>query len=84
MSERTASSLLDEILEEQGNKAASTCTVRSILETMSDTDRADLQAAFSRPLVDGTVIADILKQRGYKVSSHTVQRHRRGACSCSG
>ena len=82
MPERTRVSLLDEIEQEQATKATSTCTIRTILDSLDTEDREDLQGALNNLAVEGTTIAAILKRRGFKVSSHTVQRHRRKACSC--
>lgn len=75
-------SLLDEILEEQEAGKATRCTIRSIAEQMEDPDRSALVSALENPSVTGAAIAAVLKRRGFTISSHTVQRHRRKVCSC--
>lgn len=74
-------SILDEIIHGQEQRTQSPCTVRSILEQLED-QAGSLQSALDTASVTGVAIADVLRRRGFKVSSHTVQRHRRGACSC--
>lgn len=76
------SSLMDEILEVQEAGRATGCTMRGVLEAMEDTDRLALEAALENQAVMGSAIAAVLKRRGFTMSSHTVNRHRRGACSC--
>lgn len=76
------SSLLDEILELQEAGRATGCTIKTIFESMEDSDRTALIAALENPSVTGSAIAAVLKRRGHPISSHTVQRHRRQVCSC--
>lgn len=84
MSARTQSTglLLEEILAAQESKATSKCTVRTILESVAPTDAEDIRTALGMSNITSTTLTDILKRRGFKLSSHTVQRHRRGDCSC--
>lgn len=79
-----SNNLLDEIYEVQAQARPSMCTVKTILETLSPADQEAMQQAFDTPGVQGTSIAKVLKKRGHQISSHTVQRHRRGSCSCGG
>lgn len=82
--ETSQSSIYDEIQEAQAGSRPSTCTMRAILEQLEDADRESLGKALADPNVKGTVIAKVLKSRGHPLSSYTVQRHRRGGCSCDG
>lgn len=77
-----SNTLFDEILELQAEGRPSTCTVKAILDAMTPADRAAIVQAFNTPTVMGTSIAKVLKKRGFPISSHTLQRHRRGGCSC--
>lgn len=74
--------LFAEILELSQESKQSTCTIGAILADMSDIDRSGLQQALDTPAFTGTAITAILKRRGHQISSHTVQRHRRGGCGC--
>lgn len=74
--------LLDEINEISTDSNSKKCTVTQILEELSPEDREGLLVAFTKPHIRGTHISAALKKRGFTVSSHTVQRHRRRACSC--
>lgn len=74
--------LFAEILELSQESKQTTCTIGMILADMSDIDRAGLEKALATPAFTGTAITAILKRRGHHISSHTVQRHRRGGCGC--
>jgi hypothetical protein len=53
-----------------------------LLETMPAEDATDLRAALDDPTIMGTAIAKVLRSRGHDITHDTVQRHRRGQCSC--
>jgi hypothetical protein len=78
----SSSSLLDEILEVQEAGRTGGCTIKSIHEVMEEPDKSAFAEILLNPSVTGAAIAAVLKRRGYMISSHTVQRHRRGVCSC--
>lgn len=71
-----------EIQELSQQSRQTTCTIGLLMRGMSDTDRVGLQQALDTPSFTGTAICAVLKNHGYQVSSHTVQRHRRGGCGC--
>lgn len=75
--------LYAEILEFTEQSKQSVCSIGIMLDDMSDIDRIGLCKALDTPTFTGTAIAAILKKRGHQISSHTVQRHRRGACGCA-
>jgi hypothetical protein len=80
-SERTES-IYQEALSLSDERQVNTCMVGDILDRLVDPERSDLLRAFADNSLRGTIIAEVLTNRGHKISSHTVQRHRRGACSC--
>lgn len=74
--------LFAEIQQLSQQSKQTTCTIGVILDEMSDIDRVGLLHALDTPTFTGTAITAILKKRGHQISSHTVQRHRRGGCGC--
>lgn len=58
------------------------CTIKGIIDSMAPADAESLTKAFADPSIKGTTITKVLKGRGFAISAHTVQRHRRGGCSC--
>lgn len=77
-----SSSLLDEIVQVQKGSKKSKCTFAPILEAMTEEDREALENALGNPLIKSTHIAKALEGRGFDIGAYTLQRHRRGACSC--
>jgi hypothetical protein len=57
------------------------CSFGVILEALSDDDRATVVSALGSP-IPGTHIAKVLTSRGHPLKGETVQRHRKGDCSC--
>lgn len=80
--ERTEQSIYDEILALETQSQFSCCTVGTILDDVDSDTREGLLKALANPGIKGTLITKALEGRGYRLSSHTLQRHRRGACSC--
>ena len=58
------------------------CGVRVLLESVDDAYRAELLDMLDRHGIQGTAIAAVLREDGHRISSDTVQRHRRGECRC--
>lgn len=81
MATSTKKALLDEIRAAQEKKGAE-CSVKILLDKLDASDRAAIEEAFGDPAIFGTSIAKVLKSRGYDVAGHTIQRHRRGGCTC--
>ena len=73
--------LLDEIKSARP-KVGGRCSIPMFLDSLSDKDRADVEAALADPTIAATAIAKVLQARGHNMSASTLQRHRRGACLC--
>ena len=58
------------------------CSIARILATIPTEDADALKAALDDPALPGTVIANVLREEGHTLTSHTVQRHRRNDCAC--
>lgn len=59
------------------------CSIGILMAGMSAADRAALNGAFSNAEWTSTAIRNLLEEHaGFKCSPHTVQRHRRGECTC--
>lgn len=80
--ERTEPSIYDEILSLETQSQVSSCTVGTILDDVDEETREGLLKALANPGIKGTLITKALEARGFRLSSHTLQRHRRGGCSC--
>lgn len=58
------------------------CGVALIMDTLDADDLQALNEALANDSVTGTAIAMELDNEGHPVAPTTVQRHRRGECSC--
>lgn len=58
------------------------CKVAKVKMEMSKKDAAELQEALEDVTIDGTAIARVMGNRGIKIGVTSIQRHRRGDCSC--
>ena len=56
--------------------------IRRGLATADDDTVALFTAALANPHAPGTDIARAMTDRGYPITAHTRQRHRRGECRC--
>ena len=70
--------LLDDI-EELSRKQS--CIVGSFIATLPEEDQKDLRVAFDGPY-KAPAILQVLEKRGAQFNITTLQRHRRGVCSC--
>ena len=59
-----------------------TCSIAMALEGLPPEQATNLQLALDNGNARGVDIADALVALGYDLTSHTVQRHRRGRCRC--
>lgn len=76
--------LFDEITETNLEPHYNRCGVQKIFDQFESlADAEDLIRALKDNNIRGTKIATALKKRGYQVTGFTIQRHRRGVCSCS-
>ena len=72
--------LKDALVANIGAKKGPVCTVCLAIESMSEEDQADFQAAMDDPVYTSMGISRALKAEGYDVSGQSLQRHRRGDC----
>lgn len=77
-----AGSLIDEIRAAPRPHPGGACGVAKMLGRMDPKLAEELRAALAMPDLTGVAISDALRRRGYTVSSYTLNRHRRGVCSC--
>lgn len=59
-----------------------TCTVGEYLGSLDQGDLDEIMVVMSDDKYTSTAIAKALSGRGFKVSSTTLMRHRRGDCKC--
>lgn len=58
------------------------CGVHILLNEIDDKTAVALKAAMDNPHAPSTKISTAMAQLGFRVSSHVIQRHRRGECRC--
>jgi hypothetical protein len=58
------------------------CSVKIMIEKMSEQERKDFQLACDDPSIAGSVIARVLNRNGYDIKAQAIQRHTRGECRC--
>ena len=75
-------SLRDQIIAETNIKKGPPCSVSLLLEDLNDEDRAAVIEAMADAKIPSTAIDRALLKEGYRVGSHSLQRHRRGECAC--
>lgn len=75
-------SLLDEVRAVPRRYNGSVCGVAQAVAAMSAEDGADLLAVLADPSIHATAIEEVLKRRGLTVKAYTLNRHRKGGCSC--
>ncbi len=77
------SSFIDEARVESQWKARTPCLLGRELAAMSEADRAQVQEALDASDVTGQAISTVLERKlSVKVSSPSVNRHRRNECQC--
>ena len=77
-----AKSIVDELAMLAARRKGPPCTTGLALAEMTDDIRTVVLAAFADPRVPGSHIAEVLKNRQFQVTEHSIQRHRRGDCQC--
>lgn len=76
-------SFLDEARSESQWKARTPCRLGRALAAMTDADRAQVQEALDASDVTGQAISNVLERKlSVKISSPSVNRHRRNECQC--
>jgi hypothetical protein len=73
--------LREEVLAES-NRQGAVCRVQTLLRSLSDKDRAELQAVMDDDMITSVALEKYYKKRNGNVSSSSFSRHRRGACNC--
>jgi hypothetical protein len=58
------------------------CKMRTILESLNETDHKILAEALESPLWNNSALTTALNERGLKVSRYSVDSHTRKQCSC--
>ena len=58
------------------------CGVGVLLDTLNTDDSTALAEALANPDLTGSSIAHVLKNGGHRISANTLNRHRRGDCTC--
>lgn len=60
-----------------------TCSLAAVRAALTVADQAELDELLADASVPATHIALALRNRGHAIQGQTLQRHRRGDCSCS-
>ena len=58
------------------------CLVSVVKAEMTKAEQAELDEALDDVVVTAAAIARVLRNRGYKISEASLQRHRRRECHC--
>lgn len=59
------------------------CGVSLVLQGMNPKDRDVLEEALADPAIYSTTLCEVIKARGLgDIKERTMQRHRKGSCSC--
>jgi hypothetical protein len=72
---------LSDKLEEANELVRPKCPYKLMVDNMSETDRAALQAAWNKGYSQ-RVILRALRAEGYKTSNEAIMGHRTGQCKC--
>lgn len=75
--------LLDDISSEQRLIHPRRCSVVVILESMDESDAADLTSAMADPGISHVAIVRALDKRGFHLDDQALSRHRRNVCACA-
>ncbi len=83
-------SLSEKLLEATKKASASTCKLGTLLQgdILSTKEKEQLSQILAVPendprRVPNTAVAKVLRDEGYDISNSSVDRHRRGDCSCN-
>lgn len=74
--------LLDDIHAEAPS-GPDRCSVAVLMDSLSDTDRKDLEKALADPGIPHTAITRALNKRGCNMHDKRLAAHRRGECACA-
>lgn len=75
--------IMDELEAEQAAaRKGPECGFVEVYRTLHKPDADELRDALSRPAITSATISRVLSKHGLKVQAQTVNRHRRGECSC--
>lgn len=73
---------LSDLIQKDQRPGVATCSVALLLRTLPKAEAADLRAAVADAAVTGAAISRALTAFGHRVTTNTVNRHRRGECGC--
>lgn len=73
--------LFDEMKHEAVMKGPP-CSVKVIIEQMTDEEQTEFAMACADWTIPGTVIAKVLQRKGFNVKAESLRRHRKGECRC--
>jgi hypothetical protein len=73
--------LLDELRAETTDRSRA-CAMRRWITDRPDSDQTDLEQAFADPTIGTSTILKVLKRHGFAHGWNSVDRHRKGECSC--
>jgi hypothetical protein len=75
--------IMDEIKAEQADtRKGPACGFVEVYKTLHKPDADELRDALGSPAITASTISRVLARHGLKVQSQTVNRHRRGECTC--
>ena len=73
---------LADALAQEATLPGPKCGIHTALQALSEEDRGTLMAALENRDVTGAAISRALATIGHKMTAFTVNRHRKGDCSC--
>lgn len=75
-------SRLSEEIKEQAATSRRRHGVDAALEQLSEEERRDLLEAILDPTIPLHAIAEVMRKRGIRLSTHSIRRARRGELTC--
>ena len=75
------STLAAKLAETKNPRRGGACSVTQLITNLDDVDGQALRNVLEGDL-EGETIAAVLRSEGHHISGYTIQRHRRGMCSC--
>jgi hypothetical protein len=68
--------------ERYARKRGPACSVGVALKALSPAQRRKVIAALAEPRITAPEIVGWVAEKGHELTTYSVQRHRRGDCSC--
>ena len=73
---------LAEAIAAQVKPAGPKCSVRTLIETLPESDRKVMVEALANPAILASQLARAIETTGTRMLGQTIARHRRGECGC--